>query len=172
MTNGAARSRPHPLSIMPGPLARGDLARSAFTAWQAEQMQRRASASPPPPAADEPPPSIRAGLGVWCRIRINGEVGPLWMRCHVMARDELSGRWLVANIDAPGTQFYASTTDIVPRYAGEIAPGQAPAAGAPDFRPRPFAGLRMAGHVERPDAETPAARVLPFHTTADRGRRA
>lgn len=120
MTHREGLARPHPLEAMPSAVLRSPLAMCAYDRWMIGHNTRATSRAPQP---GDPTPMIRVGLGVWYRLRIVGDPTPVWLRCHVMRRDDLSSRWLVVNIDSPGAQWYCSEGDLWPRYAGEIGPG-------------------------------------------------
>ena len=105
---------------MPSAVLRSSLARCAYDRWMIGHYARSTALAPMP---GQGTPVIRTGLGVWYRLRVMGESEPVWLRCHVMQRDELTGRWLVCNIDAPSAQWYCREGDLWPRFVGEIGPG-------------------------------------------------
>lgn len=100
------------LPVPPG-CANGTIARAALRHWRTSLAGR-----------SSPEAHLRIGAGVWYRAPSG------WRRCQVHARDRLSDRWLLIDIDHPRTQVFVHAGHIFPRYAGELAPGlAAPATG-------------------------------------------
>lgn len=66
--------------------------------------------------ADEAP---RAGLNVWVLLpRIDGNPErPFLVRGRLIKRNQLTGSWLVVNLDAPRAHFYIGADRIVPRQS-------------------------------------------------------
>jgi hypothetical protein len=74
----------------------------------------------------KPAEHLCIGAGVWHREPIDAN-GTAYTRCQIIGHDAMGGRWLLACIDRPKLQFYAGSHRILPRFAGEMAPGMIPA---------------------------------------------